>query len=282
MECRNLIICDPEEKYAQALAVYLMQKKELAFQVQVCGNVAYVLEIDEKESVDILFISEKCMLEDRGKVRAEKVFVLTGSAEPKLLEGEKKIYKYQSGEKILEELMEECSELYQSGEILRTAGSKRNGKVIGVFSPIHRIGKTTYALKLGEELAVSQNVLYLSLEIYGGIGGHFEEGGQTLADVLYYHRQEKGNLGLFLTTLVCHKRNLDYVLPMPVSQDVKEVKALEWIELIAKIWDQSIYETIILDLDEGVQDLYKILEFCTEIHMPVIKDTYAMAEIMSV
>lgn len=279
MESKNLIICDPEEKYAQALALYLMRKKELAFQVQVCTSIVHVLEMYEKAGVDILFISEKCKPKDRGRVSAEKVFLLAENGNPNLLEGERILYKYQSGEKIVEALMEECSELYGSEEILRSIGKKKNGKIIGIFSPIHRVGKTTYALKLGEELAESQNVLYLCLEVYGGDGGHFAGEGQTLSDVLYYHRQEKGNLGLFLTTAVCHRNHLDYIRPMAVSEDLKEVRASEWVSLIDQILEQSIYETLILDLDEGIPDVYSLLDICTEIHMPVAGDVYAKAKI---
>lgn len=279
MDSKNLIICDPEEKYAQALALYLMSRKELAFQVQVCTSIAYVLEMQEKAGVDILFVSEKWKPMERSEVQAGRVFLLVENGNPKLLEGEKILYKYQSGEKIVEALMQECSELYGSEEILRSIGKKKSGKIIGIFSPVHRVGKTAYALKLGEELAESKNVLYLCLEVYGGDGGHFAGEGQTLSDVLYYHRQEKGNLGLFLTTAVCHRRNLDYVRPMAISEDLKEVRASEWISLMDKILEQSIYDTLILDLDEGIPGVYSLLDICTEIHMPVMRDVYAEAKV---
>lgn len=197
MESKNLIICEQEEKYAQALASYLMQKKELSFQVQICSSMDYLFEMGEHAEIDILFISEKYAVSERSQVKAGKVFVLTGNSNPETAEGEKIIYKYQSGEKILEEMLRECEELYRSENIFRNAGKKNRGKIIGVFSPVHRIGKTTYALKLGEELSVSENVLYISLEVYGGIGGHFDEKGQNLSDVLYYSRQEREILVYF-------------------------------------------------------------------------------------
>ena len=43
--------------------------------------------------------------------------------------------------------------------------------------------------------------------------------------------------------------------------------------------EESIYEVLILDLDEGIRDVYDILEMCTEIHMPVTKDETAEAKI---
>lgn len=39
-----------------------------------------------------------------------------------------------------------------------------NGRILGVYSPVHRIGKTTFSLKLGKALAQSEDVLYLNLK----------------------------------------------------------------------------------------------------------------------
>ena len=167
-----------------------------------------------------------------------------------------------------------CGLEASENESIYKGGRKQGGKIIGIFSPVHRIGKTTYGLKLGEEMAATENVLYLNLEIYGGIGGHFEEGEQTLADVLYYARQEKGNLGLLLTTVVKHRKNLDYIVPMPVAEDVKSVKAEEWLMLIRRILEQSIYDVIILDLDEGISGVYELLRACTKIYLLYTQDLY--------
>lgn len=274
MYVKNLVICDCEEDYAKALALYLMKKKELSFKIQVCSSIAHVLAAAE-EGIDFLFISEKYTLRERRKMNAKKVFVLTAGNLREKDDREIPLYKYQSGDKLLGELLKQCDDLEGSGDLFRKNTRKTGGKIIGVFSPVHRIGKTTYALRLGEKLSASSNVLYLNLEVFGGIGGHFEEGGQTLADLLYYARQEKGNLGLILTTIVRHREGLDYVLPMPVSEDVKEIEAGEWISLIKKIMDESIYETIILDIDEGIRHPYQVLKICSEVHMLLDDSVYS-------
>ena len=208
---------------------------------------------------------------------AEKIFLLTTGTEE--ADGENQVYKYQSGEKIVEDMIRICGLEASENESIYKGGRKQGGKIIGIFSPVHRIGKTTYGLKLGEEMAATENVLYLNLEIYGGIGGHFEEGEQTLADVLYYARQEKGNLGLLLTTVVKHRKNLDYIVPMPVAEDVKSVKAEEWLMLIRRILEQSIYDVIILDLDEGISGVYELLRACTKIYLLYTQDLYGQAKL---
>ena len=56
MNNRNLVICDREEGYAEAFALFLMKKKELAFQVQVCKGIEQVQAMMQEHPIDILLI----------------------------------------------------------------------------------------------------------------------------------------------------------------------------------------------------------------------------------
>lgn len=273
MESKTLVICDPEEGYAQALALYLMRRTGSAFQVQVYDCARW------KGKADVLVISSACSLEERRQIEAGQVFVITDNMKSPLNNGEIPVYKYQSGEKILTEMVKHCEYLRYGSDALYRGRDRKKGKVIGVFSPVHRIGKTTYALKLGEKLAAEENVLYLNLEMYGGIGGHFKTKGESLTDLLYYFRQEKANLGLLLSTMVFQKGNLDYIRPVAVSQDLKEVAVEELMELVQRILEQSIYETVVLDIDEGISKVYELLRFCTEIHFLANKTKSSAAKI---
>lgn len=280
MKSKNLVICDIEEEYAKALAMFFMRKKELMLQVHVCSSISHAAALGEKIRTDILLVAAEYAKEVQEEVKAEKVFILSTGERS---EGEIKypvLYKYQPGENMLGDIIRECAELFDAGDMMYGMFGNKKKKIIGVFSPVHRVGKTAYALKLGEELAESENVLYLNLEIFAGAGGRFEKSGQNLSDVLYYARQEKGNLGLMLTTLVCHRGNLDYIQPMPVSEDLKEVRGSEWAGLLSKVLEQSIYETLILDISDGIPELYRVLRCCTEIHMPVLEDEYSQAKVV--
>lgn len=279
MESRNLVICDREEGYAEALAHYIMRKEELAFQVQTCSDLSHVLKLQEQERIDYLLISSVYSGKDREKAKAEKVFVLTGEGKSALAAKETAVYKYQPGEALLAELIRQCGSRDPGENTFLKNVRKKQEKIIGIYSPVHRIGKTSYALRLGQKLAEEANVLYLNLETYGGVGGHFSGEGQTLSDVLYYARQEEGNLGLMLTTIVGHKGKLDYVAPIQVSEDIKSVSGEEWTVLVKKIMEQSIYEILILDMDEGIREIYQILKLCNEIHMHTAEDKIGESKI---
>lgn len=279
MRNKNLIVCDTEEEYAKALAMFFMQKKEFRFQVHVCSTLEHADSLGRTFQADILVSATDYVKEMQEKLQAKKVFVLGTGKKAAASLGYPVLYKYQSGEVLLREIIRKCPELFEEEEMPQNTAGAEKRKIIGVFSPVHRIGKTEYAINLGEKMAESENVLYLNLEIFSGAGERFGENDQTLTDVLYYARQEKGNLGLMITTLVCHRGKLDYIQPMPVSEDVKGVSGTEWVSLFRKILEQSIYETLILDIDGGVSGLYHILKFCTEIHMPVAEDRHSQAKL---
>ncbi len=278
-ESKNLVICDQEEAYAQALGLYLMQRKELSLTVQVCSDMEHVRKLAEHTPIDLLILPDSCREEEWEQAQAGQVFLL--SAAPAQTEEGKvpRIYKYQSGEKILGEMLRHCRDLQEEGTLFCKPGSKSKAEVIGVFSPVHRVGKTTFALKLGEELSRNSNVLYLNLEPFAGLGDLFEEGEDTLADLLYFVGQEKGNLGLALTMMVKHKGELDYILPVAVSEDLKSVPVTLWTDLIRKIFAESIYETLLLDIDDGIPGVCELLRACTTLYVLKDDSAYAKAKI---
>lgn len=279
MGSRNLVICDQEQEYAAAFAAYLMKKKELAFQVQVCGDLDEVRQIRDRSGIDVLVVSDRYPEQDRCGVEARSRFILAESPEYAAGEGEIPIYRYQSAETILAEIINGCSKGdHLSGVFLKRTRSKEI-QIIGIFSPCHRCGKTSYALEMGKELAKDANVLYLNMETYGGIGGYFPEDGHTLADALYYSRQESKDLGLVMTTLVKHMENLDYLLPMRVSEDIKSVGYEDWVSLIHQLTESSIYDVLVLDIDESLQEVYKLLRVCTEIYVPTFDDIVSRAKV---
>lgn len=154
------------------------------------------------------------------------------------------------------------------------------GELIGVYSPVHRIGKTRFALELGREMAKKEPVLYLNLEEYAGGSYYFpDQTGQTLADLLYYSRQEKGNLGLRISTMAGQDGALDYILPMPYVQDMQGISGEEWLGLFGQILENCIYQKVILDLGDSVDGLFQILEACHTVYTPYIEDGAARAKL---
>lgn len=152
--------------------------------------------------------------------------------------------------------------------------------IIGIYSPVHRIGKTRFALRLGKQLSQTTSVLYLNLEDYcGNLDSFPEKNGQTLEDLLYYMRQDNVNLGLKLSTMIGQIENLDYLAPIRHHQDLCSVRSNEWLELFDMLLEKSIYQVLILDLGDCIDGLYEILKHCSKVYTPYLEDPTARAKL---
>ena len=73
--------------------------------------------------------------------------------------------------------------------------------------------------------------------------------------------------------------DLDYIPPMKVWTDLRAVHTEEWKTLFERLISQSVYSVIILDIGNGMEDVFQLLRLCDEILMPCAEDVYAMAKI---
>lgn len=311
----NLVICDQEQQYARNLLQMFTRNRETEVRMYLFHTVEEVERFAEQKPVHTLLISREYPQNRREQIPAKERFVLVKSMQDSLAENEVGVYRYQSAQNIwrqignetepmknqkiekpenpeTEERRQRSEKRRQTSDIQKT-GKKRQkadgpvncqtqtrGALIGIYSPIHRIGKTRFALELGRELARKEPVLYLNLEEYSGGSYYFpDETGQTLADLLYYARQEKGNLGLRVSTMAGQDEELDYILPMPYVQDLQGVPAEEWLKLFEQILENCIYQKVILDLGDSVNGLFEILEACQTVYTPYIEDELARAKL---
>lgn len=267
---RQMIICSEEELYVLRLADVIADREELDLQVQVCTSFEQEERLEEFQEAELLLIGDEIPYEKRQTSRAAKRFVLTSQEGTEVGEEEVPVYKYQSVHKIFSRIMEVCLDHDRAG--LFQVPRKDNQRLIVVYSPIHRIGKTRFARALGYELSRDEETLYINMQEYPGWGIRREEKRASLADLLYYSHQEQNHLGLRLTSMVQEQEGLAILDPIPVSQDLKEVVWEDWNSLILQILKKGPYQNMILDLSESVQGLFEILKMCDEWYLPYIED----------
>lgn len=274
MKGKILAICTQEPEYARGLSEYILGRRELLFQVMVFLDLEKLRQFINEHRVDLLLLDD--IYADTETMDVKQVFMLCDDRNCKETDCYHPIYKYQSGEKIIAEILSCCAEEEGSETILRI--QKADVEVIGVYSPIHRIGKTQYALQLAKEFAKKGNTLYLNLEAYAGRQeGEEETGGLT--EILYYLRQGCKNMGIRLETLVKHEEAVDYLVPIEMYQDLKSVTEEEWKQLLTEIAEKSIYETVVLDIGDAIRGTYGILELCSCIYTPVVQEETAQRKL---
>ena len=316
----SFILCDVQKEYADQLLKILAERFAGEYQFHLFYDFEKMKRFVEKSShTDILMIAEEFEAGEDGYPEAEKILILTSIPVRKGEEKENRIFRYQSADGILDDIIRAAGkeEVVSSdedqakgpaeegerelmsgpaGTVSAGSGRKKGGirirdkppdekqrtvkGLIGVYSPIHRIGKTKFAIRLGQKMARNGPVLYLNMEGYSGNDYYFQDNsGKSIGDLLYCLKQEREDHGIRISAMTGQAGGMDYLLPMENERDLREVKAEEWIGLLDEVAEKCIYETIILDLGESVDGIYDILRKCSRVYTPYIREGAAAAKL---
>lgn len=271
-------VCDLEEAYAYNFMEYLNQKKNIPFEIQAFTSAEHLLRFAKECPIEILLISDKAMCPKIQELEVSQIIILSEGVHHPDLDQYPSVYKYQSSDAVIREVMT-CYGEEQKNQVPLTSW-KRSMDIIGVYSPLGRVLKTSFALALGQIMARDKAVLYLNLEEYSGFEYWMETVYErNLSDLIYYIRQANTSIIHKLNGMVQNMNNLDYIPPVLSPLDIRNVKYEEWSQLLDAIYLQSSYEVVILDLGDGVDELYRMLDRCSRIYMPVQNDKISQGKI---
>lgn len=278
MKNTRLWIADPEVSYVEAFQEYANLKKSHLFQVKMCTDKSQLKHIFSEEEADILLVSAKWYEDCKKLVKRECILLLSEGSIPEEFGMYPAVYKYQSVENILREVMYCYSEQVEDTEYV--TGIRKDHQVIGVYSPAGGSGKTMFALALGQILAENQNVLYLNLEECSGFRGILGEGHWNLSDLIYFFRQKNKTQFLYRLNSMVHKLNrMDYIPPCETYTDFRQITVEEWQKLLYLLRVQSVYDCVILDMGNMAGNEPDLLRQCDGIYMPVRQDLISQAKI---
>lgn len=220
----------------------------------------------DREPLDVLIVGEAYYEEELEEYAIPCKILLTEQQESGYqIGGAIKIYKYQAFHKVLQEIKRYWGEGLHNEKI--TDGS---AYFIGIYSPVRRCGKTSFALALAKKLALSKRVLYMNLEPYcGNLFAQEDAPEWNLADVLYFLKQREG-ADLFDRAILNYE-GVRALFPMDSPIDLQEIEQEEWDKLF-ELLGRSDAEVVIVDFDESVRCFFYILELCNCIYMPVLEE----------
>lgn len=279
MERSTLALCDWESRFVRNFLDYYTVKGADTFDIKVFTQKEKMISYVKERGIDVLLISDSFMCGEVEALGTEKIIILSEGSVSAKNSDYPVIYKYQSCERIISQVLNiyadcvhEDAGIYRSGRSLR---------IIGVYSPVRRAGKTSLALSLGQLLARDKKVLYLNMEEYSGLSGILEGDYKgDLLDAIFYQRQKSGNMRYKLSGMTCRLNGMEYICPALYSEDLKTVTAAEWLELISTIESQTDYAVLILDMGDTVEGLSSIMEKCSVIYMPQRHDFFSQGKIM--
>lgn len=272
-------VCDLEAEYATNFMNYLNQKKNIPFDIQAFSSLEALVEYGRNHHIELLLISGRALRKEICELGIGKIIILSEGNHIPAMEEYPSVYKYQATSEVVREVMafygEEKTMLPSAYPIW-----KKSTEIIGIYSPVQRCLKTSFALTIGQVLAKEKSVLFLSFEGYSG----FEEllhkkFPHSLSDILYYIKQDSRNLILRMNSVVQTINNMDFIPPVQAPGDILNASWEDIQILLQEITLHSSYETLVIDMGNGVQDVFPLLEQCDRIYMPVLDDVVSEGKI---
>lgn len=278
MKRKQIAVCDREQDYTLRFTEYANRRKDPVFTVHGFTSCRELADYAKEHPVDVLLISEGLFPELGGKGRFGQIFYLTEEEYQEKEADCPRIYKFQSCPQVMRTVLSLYAD--QTPAALGAAVRQSRMKQIGIYSPVGRIGKTSFALALGRELSKQRRTLYLNLEEYSGFSVLYPYGdGWTLSELMYFLKQGKSAFACKLESIVRRMGNLDYIPPLKSPVELRHISRKDWERLLEALGRESQYEVLILDMSGAVDGLFEILGHCDGVYTPIREDEVSGAKL---
>lgn len=274
----TIAIFDSETEYALKLAEYFNLKSGLNYSVSVFTDFQSLENYLSDNHIDILLISEAFSSYTSQLKNVTNIFILTEGNMDSVIKEYSVLYKYQSSDCILRDVMSCYASSTDS--VQHPYANASPAKIIGVYSPVKRCGKTCFSIAYGCIASLTENCLYINLEEYPGFRFFVNDSPVgDLSDLLYFYRQNPQNIDKKLISLSRTYHNMTYIPPMQFSYDIKNMEGNYLSDFIQAISRTEHFQNIILDLSDSVKEIPEILSICDKIYMPSTTDPISQYKI---
>lgn len=260
-----LAILDREAGYAARLMEVFNSKERLGFQAEMFTGVAAFADYSRKNHVEILLIGDS-MMEENLRGMADTIIIISEGIKVAELQTYPVIYKYQSSEMTIQNIFEIYAKEGKTSEVVTC----KKCDVVGVYAPERKEAASVYAWELAKKLAQNKRVLFLYMGTFGE-KDELYKGDKDLADIMYYVNYRCDNLVYMVSSAVRNLEGVDCMPAMSAPDDLISVPVENWLKLLQTITTQGGYETIIIVVEECVQQFYRVLDFCTEVIFPAVR-----------
>lgn len=277
---RIMAILGCEGDYAQRLCDFANHRKKLPLKAAAFRDYESYSRFAQSHHI-VLLLAEPELIAGEYDLRADRVIHLCAAERTAetagLLSGcDAEIYKYQSGDDILCAAMQLAGSM---GEAVHFPGAKKHARLVSVYSPLGRCGKTAFSLLYAINLGREEKVLYLNFEEFAALPEAPEKnGGSGLSDALYHMKQGELDAAR-LSSLVRDLRGVDFLSPCRSAEDVRAAEPEEYRALLETVLREADYHCVVLDPGNSPLRPADLLELSDTVFMPVLSDAVSVAKL---
>lgn len=255
-------ILDSDESYVIRLTDYINERGALPYQALAFTSAGALEACCDKYDIKLLLAGRGGEV-DTAVVNPEVYISFTEDSENIQ---DNQVYRYQSAERIIKDLVSHIS-----GFSRKSAG-KCDAGILSVYSPATKCFKTTLALGIAAEAAKRGRTLFISFEQFAGLGKLLSNARGGLSDALYYYKA--GKSAAFGKILSCTDSvmGFDFLAPAVCADDISEQSAGETVDFVRLLAEHGDYSFVIADVGCIFNKPWELLEASEKIIMPTPLD----------
>lgn len=273
--------------YAERFAEYFCHNKNNCVDFRIFTIREKISEFTKKTKIDVLLTDRECVGDVESERNVGKIIVL--SEGNYVMENEKYpvIFKYQSIEEIIKEVLADIAD-DDSINVNNTSVIKNNTELIGVYS----VSGGNITLDYGVDLAVKtgkiKKTLLVCLEQLNGLDGaswpenetkrkssiSYEESSYVrgMSEVIYYLNKNGNKLALKLQSIICRKSGVDCIYPVEDYRDLQSLDKSGIGEFINVVSEQMEYEVVIFIIGYLSEAFMELMQRCDKLYFKAAQD----------
>ncbi len=261
--------------YCGELASYFNSKSDFIFKSILFDSADELAGFISSTPVDMLLCDEDmtsdippgvenvCLLCDESYVSDEAGYGVSGIYH--------RIFKYQSSEAIMEELVS-----YYKSRQMKIREDREvfeaDKRIICVHSPMGGCYSSTFALALSQYLSKGGKTLFISFDPFFMYPGEDKNrADKNLTDLIYYMEVSGKGVASFVEKLTYRRDDLDYISGVSHWFDIADMSREKMRKLIEELNASGLYDNIVFDLRIMGEASMELLTGCKEIYMPLKK-----------
>ncbi len=249
----TVAVCDFEEEYAVRLMNYMNGQTTYGILALAFTNEDRFREYLENNSLDLALMAE----EFEGRQMEDKVVHLCKE------EGREGIYKYQPASEIIAKI-QMILEKENRVKNFDVKGEIAQCKMIGIYSPIGRSGKTSFALAMAKE----KGSLYIGMEEYSDL----VEGRTTMSDFCYWIRKKEEMIVRKVEEQMVVEDEVCKLVSPLTYMDLKELTVDEYAWFFDKLKTSGKFRKIVVDIGVGSLCSYSFLSLFHQVFIPTLPE----------
>lgn len=264
-----------EQNYMRALADYLGRKSFL-LENRLFTTRESLCRFLKEHSVDVLLLGQDVETDFLTKqLQVGRVIILSEADMVEEGQGYPVIFKYQSAEKILQEIFQIVGQR-ETEMTVPIWDSASSTEFLGIYRPYGEAFGLHWIFS-GEEKPEQKNLL-VNMELLSGLsvpeGVGSPEGIKGMSELIYYLKQPGEKLSLKLRPLIRQWEGVDYLFPVEDYRDLYSINREDVDRFLSVLIRETDYDRVIFDIGFLTDASLYLLYCCDKIYMPRTSSTW--------